>query len=449
MKLLPPKTILNDIVKISLPVVGGLSTQMILSLVDTAMVGRLDNSTITLAALGLGFLAAWVITSLFSSLSTGTHVLIARRQGQGNPIEVGHVLNNSLILSLVLGIFTAIIGYFYSWEIIDFFSNDKAVVIEGEGYLIFRFLGLPFFLMIVSYRGFFYGIAQTKVFLKSSIAMMVVHIISNFLFIYGLFGFPKLGLTGAGVASFISMIVGWLFFFIVTFSNQYRNKYGYYEKLGYSSKILKQILKISLPVSLQNVMILLGFLVFMALTGIIGTAEQAASQVIVSALFLTFIPTFGLGITAQTLVGQSIGEKNLTRALLYGLETARVGTYIALLIGIIFILFPTSILSLITTNDEVIKIAVPLLQIAGVSQIFYGGGIIIASSLQAAGATVYVMIVEVITHWVIFLPLVYVFGIVLSGGVLGAWLALPVYVLLFSTFNYLNFRSKSWIHIKI
>ena len=90
------------ILNMALPAIAGLSTQMIVSLVDTAMVGRLDDATYYLAAMGIGVFATWAVVSLFSSLATGTHVLIARRFGSKNFNECGNVLNTSIILSLLL-----------------------------------------------------------------------------------------------------------------------------------------------------------------------------------------------------------------------------------------------------------------------------------------------------------------------------------------------------------
>jgi MATE family multidrug resistance protein len=104
---------------------------------------------------------------------------------------------------------------------------------------------------------------------------------------------------------------------------------------------------------------------------------------------------------------------------------------------------------IITNNDGVIEVARPILQIAGVAQVFYGAGIIFANALQAGGSTVFVMGVEIVTHWLIFLPLTYVFGVTLHGGVKGAWLALPVYVLAYTSMNFLKFRSVGWLRNKI
>ena len=443
------RNLVRDILHIALPTIAGLSSQMIVSLVNTGMVGRLEHAEVQLAAMGLAFLGSWAITSLFSSLSTGTHVLIARRQGEGEAVEVGKVLNNSLVVCLVLGACFGFLGYLFSYNIIDFFSKNTDVTRAGADYMKYQFIGLPFFLLIVSYRGFFYGIGHAKIFMYSALIINLFNILFNYFFIFGAFGFPRMQLAGAGLGSSISMFLGWLFFLFVTFAKGYRKQYKYYSHFQLSKEIIGQIVRISIPVSLQNILILLGFLVFVAITGIIGTMAQAASQVVISALFISLMPCFGFGIAAQTLVGQSLGKGDVRLAQQYGYETAKLGTLFTIVVGIVFVFMPEMILTLITTNQEVITAARPVLQVAGVAQVFYASGIIVANALQAAGATVYVMFVEVITHWIIFLPLSYIFGVTLAGGLWGAWLALPIYIIAYTVMNFMKFHSSSWSRIKL
>jgi putative MATE family efflux protein len=389
------------------------------------------------------------ITSMFSSLATGTHVLAARRQGEGNLIGVGEVLNNSLFVCLILGLIIGTLGYLFSYEIIDLFSKDSAVAVAGGAYMKYQFIGLPFFLLIVAYRGFFFGIGHTKVFMISAILINVMNILFNYLLIFGHLGFPKMELAGAGLASSISMILGWLFFVLVTFTGYYRKHYKYYSHFSISKDAVSQIVKISMPVSLQNILILLGFLVFIAITGIIGTVQQAASNVVTNALFISIMPCFGFGIAAQTLVGQSLGKNDLSLAHNYGYETAKLATIFTIIVGAVFVLAPDWVILLITTKKDVADAARPILQIAGVAQIFYASGIIFANALQAGGATLYVMFVEVLTHWIIFLPLAYFFGVTMGGGLRAAWLALPVYIVTYTTLNYFKFRSSSWISARM
>jgi Na+-driven multidrug efflux pump len=213
--------------------------------------------------------------------------------------------------------------------------------------------------------------------------------------------------------------------------------------------VIGQIVRISMPVSFQNILILLGFLIFVAITGMIGTVQQAASQVVITALFMSFLPCFGFGIGAQTLVGQAMGNGDFALAKRYGLEAARLATYFTVILGAVFILVPELVIGVITTSEEVTAIARPILQIAGAAQIFYASGIVLAHALQAAGATVFVMLIEVLTHWVIFLPLAYLLGVVWGGGLSGAWMALPVYIVSYSGFIYARYRTGLWLQMKV
>ncbi|HPN39767.1 MAG TPA: MATE family efflux transporter, partial [Melioribacteraceae bacterium] len=142
----------KKILKLALPAIAGLSTQMIVSLVDTAMVGRLDNATYSLAAMGLGVLATWAIVSFFSSLATGTHVLIAQNNGASDFFRCGKVLDTSLVFSFVIGLSVALVFILFSFDIAHFFAADYTVGDLAGNYLFYRFMGIPFFLITVSFR---------------------------------------------------------------------------------------------------------------------------------------------------------------------------------------------------------------------------------------------------------------------------------------------------------
>jgi len=447
--ILPEKRLSRQVIKIAAPAIAGLSSQMVVSVVDTAMVGRLQNADVALAAMGLGLLATWAIVSVFSSLATGTHVLVARRHGDGDKPGAGNVLKNSLFICGLLGLIVGTLGYFFSFEIIDIFSSDMNVSTAGSDYMMYRFIGLPFFLVSVSYRGFFYGIGRTNIFMISAILMNILNLFFNYCLIFGNFGFPRMELAGAGLASTIGIAVSMVFFISVTFVRNYRIPYRYYKEISISGDIIRSIFKISLPVSFQNVFILGGFLVFLAINGIVGVLEQAASQVVITALFISFMPLFGFGIAAQTLIGHHMGNKKMFLAQIYGYETAKLGTIFTLIVGIVFIVFPQYVLLIITTNETVLDRAVPLLRIAGAAQIFYGAGIILANALQAAGAVVFVMVSDILTHWFIFLPCAYLFAVTLAMGSKGAWLALPVYIIMYSGIMLFKFRSGGWKKLKV
>lgn len=432
------------ILKMALPAIAGLSTQMVVSLVDTAMVGRLEEAKYALAAMGLGVLATWAIVSFFSSLSTGTHVLIARNYGSKDYDKCGVVLNTSLLFTFFVGLVVASLFVGFSSSIADFFAADHFVGKLAGEYLFYRFMGISFFLLTVSYRGFYFGIGNTRVFMYSGIMINLFNIVFNYIFIYGAFGIEGMGLAGAGLGSTLATICDAIYYFLVSLSSKYKCKFNYFKNFYLDKNIVINILKISLPVSFQNIFILIGFLSFVAITGLIGTAEQAASQLVISSLFISIMPCFGFGIAVQTLVGNALGGGKVKLAKFYGFETSKLATAYTIMVGIIFIAFPRLILYLITTQTEIVEIAVPALQIAGFGQIFYAVGVVLSNGLQANGKTLFVMLAEVILNCGVFVPAAYFFGVYLGYGLTGAWVMLPVYVILYSILIFVKFKFGNW-----
>ena len=444
MKLLPVNNYYKKILHVALPAIAGLSTQMVVSLVDSAMVGRLEEATYALAAMGIGVLATWALISFFSSLATGIHVVVARKYGEGDYISCGITLNNSLLVSIIIGLIVAAIGVFFASPIAHLFATDKTVGDYASDYIHYRFMGIPFFLISVSFRGFFFGINKTKIFMFSGAITNLLNIIFNYLFIYGALGFPRMGLAGAGLGSTLATMFDGLFYTSIILLPAYRNRFQNLKHLVINKNIISAITKISLPVSFQNVFILIGFLSFVAITGIIGTLEQAATQATISTLFISFLPCFGFGIAVQTLVGNNLGAKKILLAKIYGFETAKIATIYTIILGFIFTIIPQYVLLIITNDQTIINTAVPALRVAGFAQVFYAVGVVLANGLQAAGRSFYVMISEVITNLIIFVPLAYFLGVYLDLGLTWAWMALPVYIIFYSSMIYWKFNSFHW-----
>ena len=444
MTFLPNRSYYKKILQIALPAIAGLSTQMIVSLVDTAMVGRLPEATYALAAMGLGVLATWALISFFSSLATGTHVMVARKFGNNDFYGCGEILNNSIYLSFVIGTVVAAIAVFAAHYIAQFFAADPIVGNYAGDYIFYRFLGIPFFLISVSFRGFYFGINKTKIFMFSGLITNLLNIIFNFIFIFGMFGFPRMGVAGAALGSTLATTFDSAFYIIVLLLPEYRNKFKNYKHLKIRFEIIEKIYKISIPVAFQNVFILLGFLSFIAITGLIGTEQQAASQAVMSTLFISLLPGFGFGIAAQTLVGNNLGGKKIKLAKIFGYETAKVASVYSLFLGMVYIIFPKMILNIVTNDNTILEIAKPALQVAGFAQIFYATGVVLGNGLQAGGKTLFVMLAEVGTNLIIFVPLAYILGVKMELGLTWAWGALPVYIILYSSIIFMKFKYGKW-----
>ncbi len=434
----------KKILGLALPVVAGLSTQMILSLIDTALVGRLPDAKYELAAMGIVFYLTWAIISFFSSLSMGTQVLTSRSFGSQNHKETGTILASSMTMAAALGLLTAAVVVTFSRDIAGFFAVDKRVAYLAGQYLFFRFLGVPFFLISVAYRGFFFGIGKTKVFMFAGILSNAMNMILDYTLIFGAFGIHGMGLAGAGLGTSIAAGIETSVYLIVSTSKGYRDKFEIFKHFKFNRNIGKSLVKMSLPVSFESVFTLSGLLIYVSIIGLLGTLQQAASQAVLSALLLSYLPAMGFGVAAQSLVGRKLGEKDIQCARRWGFDTSRIATSYTLVLGIIFISAPQFVLSMLTANADIIRVAVPLLRIAGFAQISFGIGFVLANGLQAAGESFFVMVADVTINWFVFVPLGYLFGMVLKLGVTGVWAAMPFYTSLYALVIFLKFKDGKW-----
>lgn len=269
------------------------------------------------------------------------------------------------------------------------------------------------------------------------------------MFIFGKLGAPEMGIAGASIGSSLATVVDAIYYFLVFFgSKYYRTRYQFKKSLKLHPAIIRTILNLSIPVSFQNVFILIGFLSFVAITGLLGINQQAASQAIISTLFISFLPSNGFGVAAQTLIGNEVGKNNIVAAKKYGYETAKLATIYTLALSIVFIFFPHLLLMITTDEVSVIEQALPAIKLAGIAQIFFGAGVVFAYGLQSVGKTYFVMTTEVVTNLLIFVPASYYIGIYLDGGLRGAWSALILYTSLYLIIMFVKFYKGNWLNLK-
>lgn len=444
------KNIVINIVNLATPVFIGMLTQTFLNIFDTAMVGRLqENATEALAAIGLGVITMWVVGGFLNSISVGTLAIASRRYGEKNYEESGKVLFNSLILALILGSIFSFFGAYFAPVIFPYFTPEKKVGELGGIFLRYRFIGLLPFLVTVSFKSFFDGIGRTKMFMNTAIFMNIINIILCWSLVFGKFGLPAWGIKGAAVATTISSFCGTFYMFMMSLKGEFRKVFRIYRISNFSLEIMLNIIKISFPAGIAATFTTIGFWAFLYIIGHIGTVEQAASNVVIQLASISFLPCIGLGTAAGTMVGQKLGAGDYREARQYGLESVKLGVILMGTLGVFGFFFPHYILSIFTSDETVIREGIKALRILAASQIFQASGLIFSQALLGAGASKFVMVVDVGLHYLIFVPLTYILGILLKIGISGAWLSVSIYLFLMSLFMGLKFLDGSWRHIRV
>jgi len=421
-------------------------TFTLLSVVDTAMLGRLGAAP--LAAAGVAGVLFFAVVFPISSMSVGTQTLVARRFGEGHHDLCGQVLNTGLVLCLALGIPLVVAAPWLSQLLSPLSSNDPQVVETGAVYLQYRFLGSPFMLFNFVSRGFFAGIGKTKHQLIGSIFVTVTNILLDYVLIFGKAGFPKLGVQGAAIASSIALGVGSVYYLLVLTFTMYRVQYGTLCRPWFSARWLRPMLRLSSPILAQRVLSNGAWAIFFIIIAHIGTVESAATNVIRSIYNLSIMIAIGFGIAAGALIGQNLGANNPERAEKLAWEAVKLTTYAMFIIGILFFALPGFVFRIYTTDAVVIAMGRLPLMLLGFVQVFAGFALVLSQSLQGAGNTRYVMLVELVCV-TLYLPVVYLLGRHTSLGLVGAWTGEYVYWIVLAIAMVWKFRTGTWKTIKL
>lgn len=446
-RIFPDKEYYPLVITLAYPVVLGMISRTIMSLVDVAMVGRLG--AVSLAATGLGAHIVLLVTHSYGSLNVGIQTLTSRRYGEFDFKSCGRNLNGTLIVLAVIGAIISSAGYFSGPVITRFIVNDAEVARLGSSYVSIRFLEVFSFGLIALYRGFFDGIGKTKINMQSMVVINALNIVLNYCLIFGNWGFPRLEVTGAALASAISTYVGIGIMVFHSLLGKYRTKYGLYDHIAPEAPLLKKLVKLSTPVVLQEFFTIAGFLLFLKILSMIGTVELAASTVCISIMSMSFMPGYGLGTAAATLIGQNLGAKRADLAERYGWESVKLGVIVMGSMGVAFILLPQTIMKIFSSDTMIIQTGTDILRLVGFVQFIDAFGIVLNSCLWGAGMTRFVMIAEIVVNWGVFLPVAYLLGITLGYGVLGAWLSLALYMLLIGVIMTITFVRGTWKKIAL
>jgi MATE family multidrug resistance protein len=434
----------REIVRLSLPVIAGMISHTTLNIVDTAMVGRLGD--ISLAAVGLGSFFILVAVLVFGALNIGTQALTSRRLGENRPEEYPRIVANSLLLAFVVGLAASAAGYFLSPWIFSLLSGDPDVVSTGVPYLEIRLLGLFTMVMIFTLRGFVFGVARVRIDMTVSIIVNLLNILLNYLLIFGKLGFPRLEVRGAALASVISTVVGLALYLILV---NWKILVGTARRSAglLSSEIMRTIIRISAPRAAQSVSIV-GFLVFLSFIGRIGIKELAISNIIFKAFNLSFMIGMSVGVASATLVGRSLGEGKENLASRYGWRSALIGSVLMGITGTLFMFFPRQIMGIFSDSAETVELGVTAFRMLGAFQLIDGVGIVLSRTLQGAGSTMYVMVCEMICIWFVMIPFSWLAVVHYGAGMTIAWVALYLYMIVFSLMMAWKFHEGGWKRVR-
>lgn len=448
------------ILGLAIPAQLALLTQTGVNLVDTWFIGMLDEPERSHGQAMLAFSLAllWAVGGFLSAISVGTQAMVARREGRGDPQSSGLVLANALVLAVGSSLVVSVAARGLIPVVFSVASEDPNYVRIGTTYTQWRFLGLTSMVTTAAYKAFFDGTGRTYVHFVASVVMNVVNVLLCWVFIFGNLGAPRMGVEGAGLAAAASSWVGLLVMVLWSFKPRELARYRLYRRRVLNAPAMWQLAKLSVPSGVATTIVMTGFMLFIGIVALFDKSQLAgvgeavygaATTIIINVLSLTFFSCMAFGVATATLVSRSLGARRPDQAEQYAWSSVKLGCMMFAVVGGLEIAFPQSCIAVFNDSPAVIAAGAPSMRLMGACGPVIAAGMILTQALFGAGNPRFVMQVELMLHFGVLLPLAYLLGVVLHGGLLGVWTSAAVYVCLLTGIMAVKFRGGSWKSISI
>ncbi len=429
---------------LALPIIGGQVSQNVLNLVDMAMAGVLGPYAV--AAVGLGGFINFTAGAVVIGLSSGVQAMAARRKGEGREDVMAVPLNGGLLLALLIGIPISAAVFWFAPDFYPLINGDPEVYERGAPYVQARIVAMTALGMNFAFRGYWNGVSQSGVYLRTLLVMHAANIFLNYVLIFGKLGFPELGVTGAGLGSAIATALGTVYY--IAQGLTLGKPHGFFHGLP-DRETMATMIRLSVPSCIQQLFFAVGFLTLFWIIGRIGTLEVAAANVLTNVVLVAILPGNGLGLAAASLVGQSLGAGNPRDAHRWGWDVVKMATLLLSCIGLPMVVVPDLILMGFLHDQVTLDLARMPLRVTGVGALADAAGIVLLNALLGAGASRQVMVMSIALQWFLFMPVAWLVGPVLGWGLLGVWSCFIGYRTLQAAVLAVMWEKKHWTQIKV
>ena len=429
--------------KLAYPIMLGQLGHILVALADNIMVGRLGAAP--LAAVSLGNSLVFIALSLGIGFSFAITPLIAEADGSGNVVRGRNYFHHGIILCAINGVLLFLM-LLLAKPILYHLDQPKEVVALAIPYMEVVAFSLIPLMIFQAFKQFADGLSNTRYAMYATIVANVVNVIFNFVLIYGLWIFPKMGLLGAAYGTLISrFFMLWMLYYILSRKNKFKTYFVWTRRKAFKWIIFKRIFSLGFPTAMQMLFEVTLFTSCIFLSGILGTNAQAANQIALNLAAMTFMIAVGLGVTATIRVGNQKGKSDFRNMKRIAVSLFLQVFLIEAVFAISFILLKDILPTFYIDNIEVVVLASQLLVVAALFQLSDGLQVVILGALRGLQDVNVPTIICLLSYWGIGFPVAWYFGKAEVMGSQGIWLGLLAglsasAVLLFIRFNYLSKR---------
>ena len=431
---------------IAYPILISLLMENMIGLTDTAFLGRVGE--VELGASALGSVYYLVIFMLGFGFGIGAQILIARRNGEKAYARIGPLFQQGLLFLLSLAAVMFVISHTFTPMVLRSLISSDEVYEAAVSYTTWRVFGFFFAFVAIMFRAFFVGITNTKTLTLNSIVMVLSNVVLNYVLVFGKLGLPAMGIAGAAIASSASEMISMVFFIVYTRLRIDHRKYGLFRFAGFSPKLLRDMLNVSVWTMIQMFVAISTWFLFFIAVEHLGERPLAVSNIVRSISGIIFMAVSAFASTASSLVSNQMGAGQQTLVM----PTVRriVGMcYLTIApAALLFALFPTAVLRIYTDSIPLIDSSVSSLWVMLSAYLLTVPAIILFNTVSGTGNTRSALALEMTTLLIYILYTLYVV-IYLQADVAVCWTTEHVYAIVMLLLACRYLKKADWQHKKI
>jgi len=429
------------ILLLAIPMVLEMVLESLFAVVDILWVGRLGANAVATVGLTESLLA--LVFSIGIGLAMSTTAMVARRIGEKDPKDAAIAGAQAIFLGLLVSLAIGIPSFLYAPQLLRLMGAPPEVIATGTGYARIALGGCGAIVMLFLNNAIFRGAGDAAIAMRLLWVSNILNLILDPCLIFGLGPFPRLGVTGAALATFTGRSLGVLYQFYRLMKGTERVRIPP-SLLRFNPRVMWRLIRVSLTGILQFAIANTSWIAMVRIVSIFGAAALAGYTIAIRIVIFVILPSWGLSNAAATLVGQNLGAGHPERA-----EQAvwRTGLYNMLflgLIGVVFILFATPLVRLFTHDPAVVPLAASALCILSYGNIAYAYGMVMLQAFNGAGDTVTPTIVNFFGFWVLEIPLAWWLALRQELHSTGVFLSIVIAQAAVAATGILLFRRGKW-----
>lgn len=426
---------------IAYSIILGNLAQTIISITDTAFLGRLGE--VELGASAMSGIYYYFFTTLAWGFAVGVQVIIARRFGEGNFSKIGATLVHGFIFVLAFAPLLFSIIHFLSPAFLKTVITSDNIYNVSMDYLSYRGYGIFFASANFMFRSFYIGISKTLSISYSTLIMAVVNVFLDWALIFGTPFNDAMGVKGAALASVCAEISATTFFIIYTRLSNPVKGYKLFAGFKFDMSLFQNILRISIPTTMQKFLSFGLWLVFFFMIESMGERPLAVTMVVRSVFMLVAIPAFAFGATANTLTSRLIGEGKTDEVVPTIWRIIRMSSLISAPAVAFIMLFPRLWLGVYTDSEAIIDAAVPILYLICIIVYSYVISMAFFEGISGTGYTKYALYIEALVL-ILYISSISLFVKVLHAELFWVWTSEIVYGVSLAIVSILFMKYFKW-----